>query len=178
MNVEIPARWYSFLGVRMTLLTLRLANSSSIRKGKCEAKLCKAREWNLDAGEQIISFVQKKQKCKYCPNPRLLSLSWIIEFQFRNWPIPIFRYNENRPLSSRFSELNCLKTNKQTKKLSSVRMKKKAFSILDATTLDLWICEFACMHYSISWVLTKSKIATSGEFSTLFSTDDDTNTHL
>ena len=176
MNVEIPARWYSFLGVRMTLLTLRLANSSSIRKGKCEAKLCKAWEWNLDSGEQIISFVQKKQKCKYCPNLRLLSLSWIIEFKFRNWPIPIFHYNENRPLSSRFSELNCLKTNKQKIIFSSYE--KKAFSILDATTLDLWICEFACMHYLISWVLTKSKIATSGEFLTLFSTEDDTNTHL
>lgn len=120
MNVEIPARWYSFLGVRMTLLTLRLANSSSIRKGKCEAKLCKAWEWNLDSGEQIISFVQKKQKCKYCPNLRLLSLSWIIEFKFRNWPIPIFHYNENRSLSSRFSELNCLKTNKQKNHLQFV----------------------------------------------------------
>lgn len=127
MNVEIPARWYSFLGVRMTLLTLRLANSSSIRKGKCEAKLCKAWEWNLDSGEQIISFVQKKQKCKYCSNPRLLSLSWIIEFQFRNWPIPIFRYNENRPLSSRFSELNCLKTNKQKNHLQFV-WKKSIFN--------------------------------------------------
>lgn len=148
MNVEIPARWYSFLGVRMTLLTLRLANSSSNRKGKCEAKLCKAWEWNLDSGEQIISFVQKKQKCKYCPNPRLLSLSWIIEFQFRNWPIPIFRYNENRPLSSRFSELNCLKTNKQTKKSSSVRMKKRHFQFW---MLPLWIYGYANSLACIIW---------------------------